>query len=94
MYCSMLFCMVSLGWLGVYILIIFLSQWGGQVSTYYVFSGQVSTYCVFLVLYLQVDGMGNCLFSAIRKSLVVHTATAQGPLIFLTGTLGEWWSTI
>ena len=51
------------------------------MSAYYVFSGQVSTYCVFLVC-LQVDGMGNCLFSAIRKSLVVHTATAQGATYF------------
>ena len=26
---------------------------------------------------LQVDGTGNCLFSAIKKSLSVHMATSQ-----------------
>ena len=31
---------------------------------------------------LQVDGTGNCLFSSIKKSLLVHTATLQGATYF------------
>ena len=47
-----------------------------------------------LLGYLQVDGTGSCLFSMIKRSRSVHTATAQGAPIFLIGILGEWWSTI
>ena len=31
---------------------------------------------------LQVDGTGNCLFSAVKKSLSVHTATSQEATYF------------
>ena len=43
--------------------------------------GRVITYPVFFI-YLQVDGTGNCLFSSIRKSMSVHTATAQEATYF------------
>ena len=33
-------------------------------------------------IYLQVDGTGNCLFSAIKKSLSVRTATSQEATYF------------
>ena len=65
---SMLFHTVSLGWLGCNILI----SWG---------HGRVITFPVFLVC-LQVDWTGNCLFSAVRKSLLVHTTTAQEATCF------------
>ena len=31
---------------------------------------------------LQVDGTGNCLFSSIKKSMSVHTATSQEATYF------------
>ena len=31
---------------------------------------------------LQVDGTGNCMFSAIKKSLLVHAATSQEATYF------------
>ena len=34
------------------------------------------------MVYLQVDGTDNCLFSAIKKSLSVHTATLQEATYF------------
>ena len=64
MQCSMLFHTVSLSWLGCNVLIIFISQGHGWVITYPVF-----------FVCLQVDGTGNCLFSAVKKSLSVHNAT-------------------
>ena len=36
----------------------------------------------FFVVCLQVDGTGNCLFSAIKKLLSVHTATSQEATYF------------
>ena len=37
---------------------------------------------VFFIVYLQVDGTGNCLISAIKKSLSVCTATSQEATYF------------
>ena len=71
MQCSMLFHIVSLGWLGCNVFIIFFS-WG---------YGWVITYPVFMIC-LQVDGTGNCLFSSVRKSMLVCTTTAQEATYF------------
>ena len=35
-----------------------------------------------IILYLQVDGTGNCLFSAIKKSMSLRTATSQEATYF------------
>ena len=34
------------------------------------------------MVYLQVDGTGNCLFSVIKKSILVHSATSQKATYF------------
>ena len=36
----------------------------------------------FFMVCLQVDGTGNCLFSAIKKSLLVYTATSREATYF------------
>ena len=38
--------------------------------------------CLSLLGYLQVDGTGSCMFSAIKRSMSVHMATAQEATYF------------
>ena len=67
-------------WMSVYIQCLMVSLcW---MSVYILYVGVMDECLAFILVWLQVDGTGGCLFSAIKKSLLAHTATVQEATYF------------